>query len=58
MDLKEKTIEFISNPLKRDDLSESPKKAVISLKNDRGTNYETYLEVYNELKAAYNELWD
>jgi hypothetical protein len=26
------------------------------LKNDRGTKYKTYLEVYNELKAAYNEL--
>jgi hypothetical protein len=21
-------------------------------------NYKTYLEVYNELKAAYRELWD
>jgi len=28
------------------------------LKNDRGTNYETYLAVYNELKGAYEELWD
>jgi len=28
------------------------------LKNDRGTAYETYLKVYNELRAAYNELWD
>ena len=46
------------NPTKREDLSEAPNKAIISLKNDRGTNYETYLEVYNELKAAYNELWD
>jgi len=39
-------------------LAEKPTKAIISLKNDRGTNYETYLEVYNELKAAYNELWN
>jgi len=38
-------------------LAERPTKAIISLKNDRGTKYETYLEVYNELKAAYNELW-
>jgi hypothetical protein len=28
------------------------------LKNDRGTEYETYLTVYNELKAAYNEIWN
>jgi len=39
-------------------MSESPKNAIISLKNDRGTNYQTYLAVYNELKGAYDELWD
>ena len=55
-ELREKTKEFISNPERREDLAEAPTKAIISLKNDRGTNYETYLEVYNELKAAYNEL--
>lgn len=54
--LKENTKEFIMNPTKREDMAEHPKKAIISLKNDRGTNYKTYLEVYNELKAAYNEL--
>lgn len=57
-DLREDTKLFIANPQKREDLSEAPNKAIISLKNDRGTNYETYLEVYNELQAAYNELWD
>lgn len=56
--LREKTKEFILNPQKLENLSENPKKAIISLKNDRGTKYETYLGVYNELKAAYNELWD
>ena len=56
-DLKERAKEFISNPKKRSDLAEKPTKAIISLKNDRGTNYKTYLEVYNELKGAYNELW-
>ncbi|MDX1476113.1 MAG: biopolymer transporter ExbD [Saprospiraceae bacterium] len=55
-ELKERTKEFISNPQRREDLAETPKKAIISLKNDRGTNYKTYLEVYNELQAAYNEL--
>jgi len=56
--LREKTKEFIVNPTKREDLSERPTKAIITLKNDRGTNYETYVSVYNELKAAYDELWD
>lgn len=57
-DLRENARDFISNPLSREDLAEAPNKAIIMLKNDRGTNYKTYLEVYNELKAAYYELWD
>lgn len=57
-DLRERAKEFILNPNRREDLSEKPTKAIISLKNDRGTNYKTYVEVYNELKGAYNELWD
>ena len=56
--LKNRAKEFIANPQHREDLAEKPTKAIISLKNDRGTNYKTYLEVYNELKAAYSELWD
>lgn len=57
-ELKTNAKDFISNPNQRPDLAEKPTKAIISLKNDRGTEYGTYLEVYNELKAAYNELWD
>lgn len=54
--LRENTKEFISNPDQLSNLAETPTKAIISLKNDRGTNYKTYLSVYNELQAAYNEL--
>ena len=32
--------------------------AIISIQNDRGTNYEIYLMAYDQIKAAYNELWD
>lgn len=32
------------------------KNHVISLQNDRGTEYQKYIEVQNELVAAYNEL--
>ncbi len=55
-DLLENTKLFISNPRNESDKAEDPKKAIISLKNDRGTKYKTYLAVYNELKAAYNDL--
>ncbi|MCK9159365.1 MAG: biopolymer transporter ExbD [Bacteroidaceae bacterium] len=33
-------------------------KHVISLQNDRGTSYQAYISVQNELVAAYNELRD
>lgn len=33
-------------------------KQVISLQNDRGTSYELYIQVQNELAAAYRELRD
>ena len=36
--------------------SDNPKKAIISLVNDRKTEYSTYISVQNELVAAYNEL--
>jgi len=57
-DLKEGIKEFIMNPERRDDLAETSVDAIVSMKNDRGTKYGVYLEVYNEVKAAYNELKD
>lgn len=57
-ELKEVTKIFISNPNGDGNKPKSPKNAVVSIFNDRGTNYTTYLAVYNEIKAAYRELWD
>ncbi len=57
-DLKNNTKDFIWNPRKENDKAETPTKAIIMLKNDRGTKYITYLSVLNEVKAAYNELRD
>ncbi len=56
--LRQKAKRFINNRGRRDDLSDSPDDAVISLQNDRGTSYDMYIQVQNELKAAYNELRD
>jgi hypothetical protein len=67
-DLKAQVKEFISNPYNRQSLSEKRKetieflgevdvsKGVISLKNDRGTSYDMYIRVQNELAAAFHEL--
>ena len=48
--------DFIDNNGKDPNSSENPEKAIISLQNDRGTEYMTYIRVQNELAAAYNEL--
>lgn len=69
--LKEAAKEFIVNPNNSADLPalepitlpyfgtvNVTKKHVISLQNDNGTSYKTYIAVQNELAAAYNELKD
>ena len=69
--LKDKTKEFIANPGNDETLSEKKKvyiqelgseesvsKGVVSLQNDRGTSYEMYIAVQNQLTAAFNELRD
>jgi len=47
---------FISNFGKDPSSSDNPQKAVISLQNDRGTSYEMFIAIQNELTAAFTEL--
>ncbi len=67
--LREKAKEFIANPNDDPNLPEKhmknlplfgnvmiTEKHVISVQNDVGTSYDVYLQVQNELVAAYNEL--
>lgn len=68
--LRERAKEFIANPEDKDNLPAKKlteidyfgmypvSKGIISLQNDRGTSYGTYIKVQNELVAAYNELRD
>ena len=56
--LQAKAREFILNPRKDPKLSSAPNKALISFKHDRSTSYETYIAVYNELKATYYQIWN
>lgn len=57
-DLRKLAKTFITNPAREIDKALSPQKATISLKNDGGTSYQTYLMVHNEIKAVYNQLWN
>lgn len=56
--LREGAKAFLDNYKRNPNLSDSPQKAIISLQNDRGTSYEMYINVQNELSAAYRELRD
>ncbi len=55
-DVKKIAIDFITNNGKDPKSSDSPQKAVISIKHSRETSYKKYISVYNELIAAYNEI--
>ncbi len=54
--LKDDVKKFITNYGGNPNSSDSPDKAVVSLQNQEGTSYKTYIEVQNELTKAYNEL--
>jgi len=69
-DLRERAKEFMANPANAENLPEKElkdvpffgeveiTKGVISLRNDVGTQYGTYIAVQNELVGAINELRD
>jgi biopolymer transport protein ExbD len=69
-ELKDAAKEFIANPMDKANLPEKRdvevdyfgvypvSKQIISLRNDRGTSYGTYIRVQNELTRAYRELRD
>ena len=44
------------NGLRNPSSSDNPIKAVISLQNDRGTSYQMFVKVRNEILGAYSEL--
>ena len=52
------TKKHLTNEGRLPNFSDSSTVAVISLKNDRGTSVERYVQVYNELMRAYNEVRD
>jgi len=56
--LKDDVKTFITNNGGNPNSSDSPDKAVVSLQNQEGTSYKTYIQVQNELTKAYNELRD
>lgn len=54
-DVEERVREHITNRGADPDLSQTPQKAVVSVKTDRGTSYDMYVQVMDAVKAAYNK---
>ncbi len=48
---------FVLNNGKNPELSDSPQKAVVSLKANRGTSYDMFIAVYNEAQGAYYDIY-
>ncbi len=68
--IKDKVVEFITNPFDHPDMSAKKQteiegigpyqasEGIVSLQNDRGTSYNTYVKVQNELSRAFSEIRD
>jgi len=55
-EVKEKVKEFVNNRGQDPNLSESPQKAIVSIKTDRQTPYSVYIDMLDEVMGAYEEL--
>jgi len=49
--------EFVLNNGRNPTLSDSPEEAVVSFKTDRGSSYKIFIDILDQLDAAYNEMY-
>ena len=57
-EVREKLIEFIDNPNNDETLSVTPEAAIVSLKTQKETPYRIYIDMLDEVMAAYKDLRD
>lgn len=57
-EVQERVIEFVDNPANDPNLSESPDDAIVSIRTDRRTPYNVYIDMLDEVMGAYNILRD
>ncbi len=55
-EVKQKVKDFVSNNGEDPNLSENPDKAIVSIKTDRQTPYNVYVNMLDEVIGAYEEL--
>ena len=51
------SMKAFSSSVRRSDYSDDPTEAVVSFKADRGTSYELYVQVLDQVNAAYNDVY-
>ncbi len=56
-DLKEMIHEFVMNNGRNPKSSDNPQKAIVSLKTDRGTSQKLFIEVVDQIKGAYHDIY-
>lgn len=55
-EVQQRVMDFVANPANDPDLSESPEDAIVSIKTDRQTPYNVYIDMIDEVMGAYNTL--
>ena len=48
---------YVAENGRQPDASDDPTQAIVSFKADRGTSYELYIQVLDQLNGAYNEIY-
>jgi len=56
-DVQDRVFRFVTNNGEDPELSDSPQQAVVSIKTDRQTEYERYIEMLDEVIGAYRNIW-
>ena len=57
-DVRREVIRHVTNNGVNPKYAEDPDKAIVSLKTDRKTNYDKYIDVLDEVWMGYREIWD
>ncbi len=55
--LQEQIKKFILNNGADPHLSDSPEKAIVSYKTDRGTSHKRFVEILDKIQGAYYDIW-
>ena len=55
--IKDMIKKFVLNNGRDPEMSDSPKEAIVSLKTDRGTSQEKFIEVLDQIQGAYYDMY-